>query len=870
MSRRTVHPSTHPLVVPARKKPSTALSRPLAAVRRVVGPVGALVALAVLVGVLVVTAGCSRSGGTVPLAYVASSGDNCVRVIDLASGKTLRRIYTGAGPWRLVPSPDDRRLWVQHWYAGTTAVVDLDDGEVAAVLPFRGPGTFEADGSAFLTFNWPSSDLHRIEQVESDHPQVTSIDSTRVKQAYDMAPGPGGYDLYIAQYDPIGKGPVPRFEAIAALDPRTVDDSVKSEDAEAAHDAGRTEETGETESPAMGHPALYEPRSIGTGRSPRKVVTVPGQPFVLTADSETNGITLINRNADRRVFAVCPAPLDLLLSPDNSRMVVLCWNQDGHHASQVVSFKADFSHRPWPDLTKESETEVTGALVAGAFDPSGKHVLALDRLGGRMVELSVPELQVTRTMEAGDEPLDVAVVEVPAAVRDRLENGESETRRKVREAFERMKKASAGDAGDGAFDTLAWTERVTWLAPPEEGDSGKDGENAEADPIEQTRETLTVLHAPDIVRTEIPEGGVRLAAGGHSLSLDPDGRFWVTPRQDLASEVYSLPNLSVDEAMRAFAGDVPGSPFLRGGLALDVVDEVEESGQRFLVIGARPGDGSPGMDLPPAAVSQLWIDPETGRAAALVEQFPVFEAGGHGSSAPKAAETKFYDYAPVGPGGETGPVMPRRLERVVGGDWVQHVQLQDFHLDPDLPAALFDPAQLGDKQPAPGAIFHGGKVDRQPAANGQPGWAIATENAPDPIQSPLAPFRPYLTSPPTSGPYLPFTADWGVHALPVPLPLQVHNLLDGGIALQYHCPTGCPGLVDALSEIARSHDDVIVAPYPWMEAKLAATAWGRMETFDDPSPDGTGWQEEVERFIAAYAGTSHHQHPPVAPMAGSH
>lgn len=817
--------------------------------------------LALLTLVLVpALGGCRGSHDTVPLAYVASGGDNNVRVIDLESGKTLRRIYTGAGPWRLVPSPDAKRLWVQHWYAGTTAVVDLDDHEVAAVLPFRGPGTFTADGASFLTFDWPGSDLHRIEQVGAAQPRVTSIYSTRIKQAYDMTTGPGGYDLYIAQYDPIGKGPVPRYEAVAALDPTSVDSAVKPIDAD-AEEAGEAHEAAEH---GMGYPALFEPRSIGTGRSPRKVVTVPGQPFVLTADSETNGITLINRNADRRVFAVCPAPLDLLISPDNSRMVVLCWNQDGHHASQVVSFKADFAHRPWPELTKESETEVTGALVAGAFDPSGERVLAVDRLGGRMVELTVPDLEVTRTIETGDVPLDVAVVEVPAAARDRLEGGEGETRQRVRQAFEKMKQA----AGTASFDTLAWTEHISWLEAANEDDG--DEQDTEAEPVAQTREVLTVLHTPDVARTEIPEGGVRLAAGGHSLSLDPAGRFWVTPRQDIATEIYSLPNLSVDEAMRAFAGDVPGSPFLRSGLALDVVDEVEEAGERFLVIGARPGDGSPGMDLPRAQVSQLWLDPATGRPVTLVEQFPVFDAGGHGGAAPRAAETKFFEFAPVGPGGETGPVMPHRLERVVAGDWLQHVQLQDFHLDPDLPAALFDPALLGDKQPEPGAIFHAGEVDRQPAAQNQPGWAVATEISQNPIESPLAPFRPYLTSPPTSGPYLVFTADWGVHALPVPLPLQAHNLLDGGVALQYRCPTGCPELVEALSEIARNHDDVLVAPYPWMETKLTVTAWGRLETFDDAALEGDGWKEEVERFIAAYTGISHHQHPPTTPLVGSH
>jgi hypothetical protein len=817
---------------------------------------------------------CARSRDTVPVAYVASAGNNCVRVIDLASGETLRRIYTGAAPWRLVPSPDGGRLWVQHWFAGTTAVVDLDDHEVAAVLPFRGPGTFEADGSAFLTFDWPGSDLHRIEQVGSRDPRVTSTYSTRIKQAYDVTPGPGGDELYIAQYDPIAKGPVPRYGAVAALDPHDVDESPQDDDPAAMAATGGA---------GPQHPVLFEPRSISTGRSPRKVVAVPGQPFVLTADSETNGITLINENADRRVLAVCPAPLDLLLTPDLDHLVVLCWDESGSHASRIVSFAADFSHRPWPQLEKEAETEVTGALVAGAFEPSGDHLLAVDRVGGRMVELSMPGLEVTRTIATGDVPLDVAVVEVPTAARDRLRSGESDSRQRVRRALAEMIEANSGGAGPAPFDTLAWTELVSWLETPGEdptGESaGEDGADAAedeapaepAEPVEHSREVLVVLHSPDTVRTEIPEGGVRLASGGHSLSLDPAGRFWVTPRQDVASVVYSLPDLSVDEAVRRLAGDVPGSPFLRGGLAVDVIDEVQEAGEDFLVIGALPGAPAPGEDLEPAPVSQLWIDTATGRATDLIEQFPVFEAGGHGSAAPRAAETRFFDYSQVvGPDGQTGPVMPHRLERVVAGSWLQHVQLRDFRVDPDLPASLFDMKRLGDRHPAPGAIFREEEVDRRPADGGAPGWAVATELSPDPIKTPLAPFRPYLTSPPTSGPYLPFTAEWGVHDAPVPLPLQVHNLLDGGVALQYSCPEGCPDLVDALTEIARSFDSVLVAPYPWMETRLAVTAWGRMETFDDTDLTRGDWRQEVERFIGEYAGINHHVQAPGAPAVGAH
>jgi len=67
--------------------------------------------------------------------------------------------------------------------------------------------------------------------------------------------------------------------------------------------------------------------------------------------------------------------------------------------------------------------------------------------------------------------------------------------------------------------------------------------------------------------------------------------------------------------------------------------------------------------------------------------------------------------------------------------------------------------------------------------------------------------------PPTSGPHLPYIAPWGVHTRPIQPELQVHNLEDGGVLVQYNCE--CPELVAKLSAIVRRYDkSVILAPYP--------------------------------------------------------
>src|SRR5262245_30963291 len=62
------------------------------------------------------------------------------------------------------------------------------------------------------------------------------------------------------------------------------------------------------------------------------------------------------------------------------------------------------------------------------------------------------------------------------------------------------------------------------------------------------------------------------------------------------------------------------------------------------------------------------------------------------------------------------------------------------------------------------------------------------------IQTASDPHVAYNSDPPTSGAHLPYIAPWGVHTRPIPLELQVHNLEDGGVVVQYNCT--CPELVD--------------------------------------------------------------------------
>src|SRR5713226_7403923 len=69
------------------------------------------------------------------------------------------------------------------------------------------------------------------------------------------------------------------------------------------------------------------------------------------------------------------------------------------------------------------------------------------------------------------------------------------------------------------------------------------------------------------------------------------------------------------------------------------------------------------------------------------------------------------------------------------------------------------------------------------------------------IQTPEEPHTPYNSEPPTSGPHLPYLAPWGIHTETITKELQVHNLEDGGVMVQYNCPSACPDVVEKLKAI---------------------------------------------------------------------
>ena len=70
--------------------------------------------------------------------FVAAQGSDNLAIVDLASGKTLHRVSTGAGPLNVAFDPVKRLAYVTNRVSGTLSVVD-PDGKLVANLP---DGTF--------------------------------------------------------------------------------------------------------------------------------------------------------------------------------------------------------------------------------------------------------------------------------------------------------------------------------------------------------------------------------------------------------------------------------------------------------------------------------------------------------------------------------------------------------------------------------------------------------------------------------------------------------------------------------------------------------------------------------------------------------
>ena len=111
---------------------------------------------------------------------------------------------------------------------------------------------------------------------------------------------------------------------------------------------------------------------------------------------------------------------------------------------------------------------------------------------------------------------------------------------------------------------------------------------------------------------------------------------------------------------------------------------------------------------------------------------------------------------------------------------------------------------------------------------------------------------PYVTIPPTSGARTREGAAGGAHTEPIANEVQVANLAEGGVVIQYSCDRraeGCGEIVEQLESIVGRYEgrNVVLAPGPAVaDARIAVSAWGKilkMNVVDE---------EDIVAFVEAY------------------
>ena len=123
------------------------------------------------------------------------------------------------------------------------------------------------------------------------------------------------------------------------------------------------------------------------------------------------------------------------------------------------------------------------------------------------------------------------------------------------------------------------------------------------------------------------------------------------------------------------------------------------------------------------------------------------------------------------------------------------------------------------------------------------------------IASAETPHETYNSKPPTSGSHLDPKADWGIHDTQIVDELQLHNLEDGGVLVQYDCKDqDCSELIGQLQLVVKKYrDKVILAPYKGLDQRIALTAWNRIDTFNDFD------EQRITTFINRFRGIDHHK-----------
>lgn len=144
-------------------------------------------------------------------AYVASIGSGTVSVADLAAGKIVKDLETGAGAEGIDGTPDGREIWVTNREADTVSVVDTAKLQIVATIPvskFPIRVKVTPDGKRALVSCAQSGDVavidvatrKEVKRIRLDREAVAGTEGRSFSSQFGKSPAPVG--LLIA---PAGK-----------------------------------------------------------------------------------------------------------------------------------------------------------------------------------------------------------------------------------------------------------------------------------------------------------------------------------------------------------------------------------------------------------------------------------------------------------------------------------------------------------------------------------------------------------------------------------------------------------------------------------------------------------------------------------------
>ena len=119
-------------------------------------------------------------------------------------------------------------------------------------------------------------------------------------------------------------------------------------------------------------------------------------------------------------------------------------------------------------------------------------------------------------------------------------------------------------------------------------------------------------------------------------------------------------------------------------------------------------------------------------------------------------------------------------------------------------------------------------------------------------------FGAYNSDPPTSGPHSPSPAPSSFSSTQtIPDERLVHSLEHAYVVINVNCnDSQCPEVYDQLGDIYARYDSKVIVNYrPETAARIALTAWTRLDTmeeFDD---------KRIVEFIEAYRGSNNAPEP---------